>query len=98
MDERPALSFHLKVRVRSKRPVTKEIDGRLGCICGITERPDEHGKFGYGIFVYDLERVWCCDEDELELTGEVDHQAVERADAQARRLALKGFTQPGQDS
>jgi hypothetical protein len=93
MDAKPALPFHMKVRVRSKRPVTKEIDGRLGCVAGITEQPDEYGNFGYGILVYDLERVWCCDEDELKPTGELDNNSVERAEAQARRLALKAFGQ-----
>ena len=63
------IPFHAKVLVRSKRAITQEIDGLLGYVAGITEHPDEQGKFGYGVFIYDFERVWCCEENELELTG-----------------------------
>jgi Immunity protein 31 len=72
MDAIPTFPFYLKVRVRSPDPRKKEIDGRLGYIAGITESPNDDGHFGYGIFIYDLARVWCCDERELESTGEMD--------------------------
>jgi hypothetical protein len=86
MDTKPVFPFHTIVRVRSKRPAILEIDGRLGYVAGITETPDDKGHFGYGIRIYDLGRVWCCDEDELESTGELDLDAVKLAEVQARRL------------
>ena len=89
----PAFPFHTKVFVRSKRPVTQDIDGRLGYVAGITEQPDDNGHFEYGIFLYDLKRVWCCKEAELESTFEVDHESVHRSEEQASRLARKGFGQ-----
>lgn len=89
MDAKPALPFHTKVRIRSKRPVTQEIDGQIGYVGGITEQRDENGHFEYGIFVYELKRVWCCKEYELESTGELDYDSVKRAEEQATRLAQK---------
>ncbi len=87
MAAKPVFPFHAKVCVRSKRPVTREIDGQLGYVAGITEQQDENGRFGYAIFVYGLKCVWCCDEDELEPTGELDHESAKRAEEQTRRLA-----------
>lgn len=87
MTAKPSLPFHLKVRVRSKGPATREIDGRLGYVAGITETPDDDGRFGYGIFIYDLARVWMCSEGECESVGEFDSEAVKRSEEQARRLA-----------
>ncbi|MFO0960185.1 MAG: Imm31 family immunity protein [Isosphaeraceae bacterium] len=87
MPAKPTFPFHTKVFVRSKRPVTRHLDGRLGYVAGITEQPDGNGHFTYGIFLYDIRRLWCCKEDELESTGEVDLQAVQCSEEQARRLA-----------
>jgi hypothetical protein len=87
MDDKPSIWFHAKVRVRSNRPATCEIDGRLGYVAGITERPEEDGHFGYGVFIYDLGRVWCCTETELEPTGATDEQAVRSSEEQRKRLA-----------
>jgi hypothetical protein len=89
MDIEPTISFHAKVRVRSINPATREIDGHLGCVAGITERPLDDGHFGYGVFIYDLARVWCCAEAELEPTGEMDEQQVRVAEEQRKRLAAK---------
>ncbi len=89
MADTPAIPFHAKVRVRSASPGTRKIDGRLGYVAGITERPLKEGQFGYGVFVYDLERVWCCAEAELEPTGEVDEEAVRNSELQRQRLAAK---------
>ena len=91
MDAKPRFPFHSKVYVRSKRPNTKEIHGRLGCVAGITEQPDENGYFGYGILVYDFGQVWCCEEGELESTGVVDFESVKRNEEQTKRLAQKEF-------
>lgn len=87
----PTFSFHTQVLVRSKRPATRDIDGLLGYVAGISERPDESGHFEYAIFLYDLKRAWCCEEAELESTGEVDDESVRRSEEQARRLASKGL-------
>ena len=89
MADNPAIPFHAKVRVRSASPKTREINGRLGYIAGITERPLDDGCFGYGVFIYDLSRVWSCTEAELEPTGEVDEQSVRNAELQRQRLAAK---------
>lgn len=83
----PAVPFHAKVRVRSASQETREIDGRLGYVAGITERPCDDGSFGYGVFIYESSRVWCCSEAELEPTGEVDEQAVRNSELQHQRLS-----------
>ena len=87
MTAKPSLPFHLKVRVRSKELATREIDGRFGYVAGITETPDDDGRFEYGIFIYDLARVWMCSEDECESVGEFDSETVKRSEEQAKRLA-----------
>lgn len=89
MDTQPKISFHAKVYVRSIDPANHEIDGRLGYVAGITEHPLDDGHFGYGIFIYELSRVWCCTEAELEPTGELDEQRVRTAEEQRKRLAAK---------
>jgi hypothetical protein len=91
MDTKPAISFHAKVRVRSANPATREIDGRLGYVAGITERPMDDGHFGYGVFIYEFSRVWCCAEAELEPTGERDEQSVRNAEEQRTRHLAKGI-------
>jgi hypothetical protein len=90
MDTKPTISFHAKVRVRSINPTTREIDGRLGYVCGITERPLVDGHFGYGVYIYDFARAWCCAEAELEPTGEQDEQSVRNTEEQRKRLLAKG--------
>jgi hypothetical protein len=90
MDTKPTIPFHAKVRVRSVNPATCEIDGHLGYVAGITETPLEDGHFGYGVFIYDFARVWCCAEVELEPTGELDEQSVQNAEEQRQRLSAKG--------
>ncbi len=92
MTARPNLPFHLKVRVRSNRPTTQAIDGRLGYVAGITETTDDKGRFQYGIFIYDLARVWMCSENECESTGELDAEAVRRSEDQRRRLSQGSAT------
>jgi hypothetical protein len=87
---RPKLPFHLKLRVHSKRPATREIDGRLGYVSGITDAPGEDGRFEYGILIYDFGRGWVCSEDECESIGELDVEAVKRSEEQGRRLADAG--------
>jgi hypothetical protein len=89
MADTPAIPFHAKVRIRSASPGTREIDGRLGYVAGITEGPLDDGRFGYGVFIYDLSRVWCCAEAELEPTGEIDEQSVRNTELQRARLAEK---------
>jgi hypothetical protein len=89
MADTPAIPFHAKVRIRSASPTTRDIDGRLGYVAGITEYPVDDGCFGYGIFIYDLSRVYSCAEAELEPTGEIDEQAARNAEVQRQRLAAK---------
>src|SRR4051812_23982871 len=89
MADTPAIPFHAKVRVRSASPGTREIEGRLGRIAGKTEQPNEDGRYGYGVFIYDLARVWCCNEAELEVTGEFDEDAIRISEQQRLRLAAK---------
>jgi hypothetical protein len=89
MADTPAIAFHAKVRVRSASAGTLEIDGRLGYVAGVTERPLDDGGFGYGVFIYDLSRVWCCTGAELEPTGEVDEQAARNSELQRQRLAAR---------
>jgi hypothetical protein len=91
MDTKPTIPFHAKVRVRSASPATREIDGRLGHIAGITGTPLDDGHFGYGVFIYDLSRVWCCAEAELEPTSQVDEEMVRRSEEHRKRLAAKGM-------
>lgn len=93
MDVRPNIPFHAKVRVRSLHPNTQEIDGRLGYVAGITEEPQDNGRFGYAILIYDFARVWCCDEDELEPLSELDYGSIRCAEEQAKRLAQKRVSQ-----
>jgi hypothetical protein len=90
----PGIPFHAKVRVRSQSPRSREIDGCLGYVAGISDDPLDDGRFGYGVFIYDLSRVWCCAEAELEPTGEVDEQAVRNAELQNQRLAAKPEDNP----
>jgi hypothetical protein len=97
----PSVPFHARVRVRSKSPQTRDIDNRLGYVAGITDELQGNGQFGYGIFIYDLARVWCCDESELEPTGEFDHEAIARAEGQKKRLAqerLGSWDAPAHDT
>lgn len=89
MANTPAIPFHTKVRVRTNDPAKARINGMLGYIGGVTERPMDDGRFGYGVFIYELARVWSCREAELELTGEVDEQRVRIAEQQRLRLAAK---------
>jgi hypothetical protein len=90
MDAKPTISFHAKVRVRSANPATREIDGQLGYVAGITEMPLDDGHFGYGVFIYEFGRVWSCAEAELEPTGERDEESVRNAEEQRKRLSAKG--------
>jgi hypothetical protein len=87
MADAPAIPLHVKVRIRSASDVTRLIDGRLGYVAGITAGPLDDGRFGYGVFLYDFSRVWCCSEGELEPTGDVDDQAVRNSERQRQRLA-----------
>jgi len=89
VDARPSIPFHAKVRIRSINPGTSKINGLLGYVAGISESPESDGHYGYGVFVYELKRVWCCAEAELEPTGELDEQSVKNAKLQNERLALK---------
>jgi hypothetical protein len=89
MDSRPSIPFHAKVRIRSRNSGTRKIDGMLGYIEGISEHHDSDGQYVYGVFVYELERVWCCAESELEPTGELDEQSVRNEKLQVERIAKK---------
>jgi len=89
MADTPTVPLHAKVRIRSATPATREIDGRLGYVAGITEHRIDDGRFGYGIFIYDLSRVWMCAEAELEPMGAVNEQAARNSEVQRQRLAAK---------
>ena len=54
MADTPNIPFHSKVRIRSASHETREIDGRLGYVAGITARSLDDGRFGYGygVFIY----------------------------------------------
>ena len=64
--------FYERVRVVSRDPAKGAINGRLGAVLGKAE--DESGSWWYGVFVYELDRVWYCSEDELTSTGEFDRR------------------------
>jgi len=89
MPDVPSIPFHAKVRVQTADPAKAKINGRLGRIAGRTEQPNDDGRYGYGVFIYDLARVWCCNEAELEVTGEFDEDAVRISEQQRLRLAAK---------
>lgn len=64
--------WYERVRVTSSDPEKAEIDGKLGAILGKAQ--DEDGRWSYGVFLYDLQVVWTCQEDELDATGEFDQR------------------------
>lgn len=72
----PAIPLFAQVRVRSVSAETREINDRLGYVIGVSNRPQDDGRFGYGVFVYDLSKVWRCTESELDPTGELDKEAM----------------------
>jgi hypothetical protein len=89
MADVPFIPFHAKVRVKTADPAKAPINGRLGRIAGMTERPNDDGRFGYGVFVYDLAEVRCCNEAELDVTGELDEDALRMSEEHRVRLAAK---------
>jgi hypothetical protein len=89
MSSKPAIAFHTQIRIRSKCPATSELDGLTGYVASIGEEPDGDGRYSYGVFVYELSRLWCLREDELEPTGDLDEQAVANFKAQTERLRRK---------
>jgi hypothetical protein len=62
--------FFERVRVVTRDPTKAAIDGLLGAILGKVQNED--GSWCYGVFIYDLNRVWYCSEAELVSTGEFD--------------------------
>ena len=60
------------MRIASSDPAKATIDGQLGAILGKAQAED--GGWWYGVFSYELERVWYCSEAELVSTGEFDRR------------------------
>ncbi|HEX4796663.1 MAG TPA: hypothetical protein VH370_22920 [Humisphaera sp.] len=89
MADMPSIQFHAMVRVRTADPAKAKINGRLGRIAGKTEQRNDDGRYGYGVFIYDLAGVWCCNDAELEVTGEFDEDAIRISEQQRLRLAAK---------
>jgi hypothetical protein len=89
MGDVPFIPIHAKVRVQTADPAKAPINGRRGRIAGKTERPNEDGRYAYGVFIYDLARVWCCEEAELQVTGEFDEDAVRISEQQRLQLAAR---------
>ncbi len=86
-----SIPFHARVRIRTADPEKVTINGRLGYIAGKTEEPTDDGRYGYGVFVYDLARVWSCRETELEVTGKFDEHAMKVSEQHRLRLAAKNM-------
>ncbi|MBA4188125.1 MAG: hypothetical protein C0467_08910 [Planctomycetaceae bacterium] len=62
--------WYEKVRVNTADPKKAPIHGELGAILGKTQSDD--GSWSYGVFIYNVSRVWSCCEGELVDTGEFD--------------------------
>jgi hypothetical protein len=62
--------WYERVRVATADPTKEAINGRLGAVLGKAQGDDS--RWSYGVFIYDLQRVWVCREDELATTGEFD--------------------------
>jgi hypothetical protein len=69
MTEGP-FGWYEKVRVTSADPAKAPVRGELGAILGKAQSED--GRWSYGVFVYSVNEVWSCWEDELAPTGAFD--------------------------
>jgi hypothetical protein len=65
--------WYERVRVATTDPTKAAINGRLGAVLGKAQGED--GRWSYGVFVDDQQRVWSCEENELISTGEFDCRA-----------------------
>jgi hypothetical protein len=61
-----------------------EIRGRLGYVIG------EVQAVQIGVFVYDIERVWCLHPGDVTATGEIDSEARDGPRGPAIRVNSKG--------
>lgn len=59
-----------------------EVAGKRGHVIGAVEADQ------IAVFVYDVERVWCCHPRDVVVTGERDHRAEAEAEA-ARSLRIR---------
>ena len=64
--------WYERVRVVTADPAKAAIAGLLGAVLGKAQGDD--GRWSYGVFVYDEQRVWSCWENELAPTGEFDRR------------------------
>jgi hypothetical protein len=64
--------FYEKVVIRTTKIAKAKVNGRMGAILGKAQ--SDEGQWLYAVQVYDLERVWCLNENELVPTGERDRR------------------------
>jgi hypothetical protein len=81
-EQSPKYEFYEKVRIVSRAPHTRTIDGELAAVVGRAQ--DERGVWFYGIHVYSTGEGWDVAENELQSTGEFDRRETFYADASVR--------------
>jgi hypothetical protein len=66
-NEKSKFIFDEIVVIKTKDSNTLHLNNQKGYISG--KSCNEKGEWNYGVFIFDLEEVWCFDEHELEKTG-----------------------------
>ncbi len=78
--------WYEKVRIASADPAKAEINGELWAVLG---KAESEGRWSYGVFIYSLQVVWSCLEDELIPTGEFDQRETFYS-GQSIRVSMHG--------
>ena len=85
MSDAEPLPFHAIVRVMSNKPLLEEINGCRGRVSGMSE----HSPIEYSVYIYDRQRTWVCSRSDLEVTSEIDQEAVRISEQHHERLKAK---------